>query len=94
MVEMSKGRDMTVTTLHEVEESLRHVDHETLREMAYQTARSHISVCELTSQVGDCAHISADETRDRVDALTNEQLAALLAPMAWMSIDLHGRIGG
>lgn len=85
---------MTVTTLHEVEESLRHVDHETLREMAYQAARSHITVCELTSQIGDCAHISADETRDRVDALTDAQLAALLAPTAWMSIDLHSRLGG
>jgi hypothetical protein len=53
-----------------------------------------MAVCELTSKVGDCAHINADETRDRVDALTDAQLAALLAPMAWMSIDLHTRLSG
>lgn len=81
-----------VTTLHEVEESLRKVDPDTLREMAYQAAHSHINVCELTSRVGDCAHIGADEMRDRVDGLTVGQLAALLAPAAWMSIDLHQRL--
>ena len=84
---------MTVTTLHEVEESLRALDPDTLREMAYQTARSHISVCQLTSQIGGCSHISGEETRDRVDALSVAELAAVVAPTAWMSIDLHRRLG-
>ncbi|MFP3881763.1 MAG: hypothetical protein ACLFWH_05540 [Actinomycetota bacterium] len=85
---------MTVTTLHEVEESLRALDPDTLREMVYQTARSHINVCQLTSQVGGCAHISDDETRDRVEAMSVGELAAVLAPTAWISIDLHQRLGG
>lgn len=84
---------MTVTTLHEVEESLRALDPGTLREMVYQTARSHIDVCQLTSQVGGCAHVSAEETRDRVDALSVAEMAGILAPTAWMSIDLHRRLG-
>lgn len=41
----------TTTTLHEVEESLRELDPETLQEMAYQ-AHSHTTICELTSQIG------------------------------------------
>ncbi|MGD2060384.1 MAG: hypothetical protein PVF87_05945, partial [Acidimicrobiia bacterium] len=64
------------------------------REMVYQAAHSHITICELTSRVGDCAHIPPDETRDRVDRLTPAELASILAPTAWMSIDLHQRIGG
>lgn len=84
---------MEVTTLHEIEESLRALDPDTLREMVYQAARSHITVCGLTSKVGGCAHIESDETRDRVDALSVPQLAAILAPTAWMSIDLHRRLG-
>lgn len=83
---------MMVTTLHEVEESLRKMDPDTLREMAYQAAHSHINICELTSRVAGCAHIGADEMRDRIDGLTMGQLAALLAPNAWMSIDLHQRL--
>jgi len=85
---------MTVTTLHEVEESLRGVDPDTLREMVYQTAHSHITVCQLTSTIGDCAHISTEETRDGVGGLSVAEMAAILAPTAWMSIDLHQRIGG
>lgn len=85
---------MNVTTLHEVEQSLRETDPETLREMAYQVARSHIDVCELTSKIGDCAHITDDEIRDRVDASTLAELAGLLAPNAWMSIELHRRLTG
>lgn len=84
---------MTVTTLHEVEESLRALDPETLQEMAYQAARSHINVCQLTSQLGGCAHISADQIRDRVAALSVAELVAALAPSAWMSIDLHRQLG-
>ena len=84
---------MKITTLHQVEESLREVDPETLREMAYRAAHSHINVCELTSRVGGCAHINADDMRDRVEGLTVGQLAALLAPSAWLSIDLHQRLG-
>ena len=84
---------MTVTTLHEVEESLRALGSDTLREMVYQTARSHINVCQLTSQVGGCAHIDAEETRDRVEALSVAEMAGILAPTAWMSIDLYRRLG-
>lgn len=85
---------MTVTTLHEVEEFLRALDPDILREMVYQTARSHINVCQLTSQVGGCAHITDDETRDRVGAMSVGELAAVLAPTAWISIDLHQSLGG
>lgn len=84
---------MTVTTLHEVEESLRRMDPDTLREMVFQAAHSHITICELTSRVGGCSHVEADETRDRVNSLTIAQIAAILAPTVWMSIDLHQRIG-
>ncbi|MEA1902917.1 MAG: hypothetical protein U9N56_05255, partial [Actinomycetota bacterium] len=66
---------------------------ETLQEMAYQMAHSHVSLCQLTSLAGDCAHISPEETLDRVDGLEPAQLASLLAPSAWMSIDLHRRLG-
>lgn len=83
---------MNVTTLHEVEESLRKLDAESLREMAYQTARGHVKFCELTSQLGGCSHVQADEVRDRVDGLTVGQLAGMLAPAVWTSVDLHTRI--
>lgn len=85
---------MNVTTLHELEESLHEIDPGTLREMAYQVARSHIEVCELTSKIGDCAHIGEDDVRDRVDSSTVAELAELLAPTAWMSIELHHRLTG
>lgn len=85
---------MTVTTLPEIEEALREVDPDTPREMVYQAARCHITVCQLTSQIGGCAHISGDETRDRVDALSVAELAGILAPTAWMSIDHHRRLAG
>ncbi len=85
---------MQATTLHEVEETLRSLPLDTLQEMAYQEAHSHTRLCELTSRVGDCAHISPDETRDRVGALDARQLASLLAPTAWLSVDLHHRLGG
>ena len=85
---------MNVTTLHEVEESLREIDPQTLKEMGYQVARSHIHVCELTSKIGDCAHISEDDIRDRVDSTSLAELAGLLAPTAWMSIELHRRLTG
>jgi hypothetical protein len=62
--------------------------------MVYQAARSHITVCQLTSQIGGCAHISADETRDRVNALSVAEMAGVLAPTAWISIELHRRLGG
>jgi hypothetical protein len=85
---------MQVTTLPEVEEKLQEFDPDTLREMAYQVAHSHVTVCELTSKIGGCAHISAEQTRNRVDSLSVAEIAAILAPSAWMSIDLHRRIGG
>jgi hypothetical protein len=83
-----------VTTLHETEESLRGVDPDSLREMVYQAARSHIGVCQLTSQTGGCAHISPDETRGRVDALSVAEMADILAPTAWIAVELHRRLGG
>jgi hypothetical protein len=83
---------MRVTTLHEVETALRSLDHETLREMAFQEAKSHHAMCRLTSKLNDCAHISDDDTRDRVDGLTDDELAGLLAPTAWMSVLVHGAI--
>jgi hypothetical protein len=85
---------MDVTTLHEVEEKLGLLDPDTLREMAFQTARSHAAVCGMTSQIGDCAHIGSDEIRDRVETMPVADLVAALAPLAWVSIDVHGRIGG
>lgn len=83
-----------VTTLHETEESLRALDPDTLREMVYQAARSHIALCQLTSQMGECAHINADDTRDRVDALSVAEMADIIGPTAWISIELHKRLGG
>jgi hypothetical protein len=85
---------MQVTDLPVVEAKLQDVDPETLREMVYQIAHSHVTVCELTSKIGGCAHVTAEETRRRVDTLTVDQLAVILAPSAWMSIDLHRTIGG
>jgi hypothetical protein len=83
---------VNVTTLHQVEESLRKLDVESLREMAYQTARGHVKFCELTSQLGGCPHVQADEVRKRVDGLTVGQLAGMLAPAVWTSMDLQMRI--
>lgn len=82
-----------MTTLHEVEEELRKMDPDTLREMVFQAAESHMRFCRLTSKVGDCAHIDPNETRDRVGALEVNELASILAPTAWLAIDLHHRIG-
>lgn len=85
---------MTVTTLREIEDSLRQLDPDTLREMVYRIADNHITVCDLTSRVGGCAHVGHEETRDRIEGLSVERLAAILAPTAWMSVDLHRRLGG
>lgn len=84
---------MTGTTPHEIARSLEDLDQETLREMVYQVAQSHIRVCELTSRVGDCSHIARDEIRERVEDLELDQMASILAPTAWMAVDLHRRIG-
>jgi hypothetical protein len=84
---------MQVSTLQQVEERLREVDPDILREMAFQTARSHARICGFTSQIGDCAHVESDETKDRIGQLTVAELATLLAPTTWVSIDLHNRIG-
>lgn len=89
VVRYDKEESMQITTLHEVEEALRDVDPLTLREMAYQIAHSHATVCGLTSSEGECAHVPDQETRDRVDGLTGHELAAMLAPSAWVSIELH-----
>jgi hypothetical protein len=82
-----------MTTLHEIEESLRGVDPDRLREMVYQEAVSRITVCQLTSQIGGCAHTDIGEIRERVDALSVADLVGVLAPTAWLSIDLHRRLG-
>lgn len=79
---------MHVTTLHEVEEALRSLDPEDLHEMGYRMALSHKALCGVTSQIGGCGHIEDGDIRDRVDALDTVHLAELLAPMAWVSIDL------
>jgi hypothetical protein len=85
---------MQVTTLHEVEEALRSLDLGTLREMAYQLGRSHAAVCRITSKLGEAAHVSEQETRDRVDQLGPAELTTILAPTAWLSVKLHAYIHG
>lgn len=82
-----------VTTLQETEELLRGIDPDSLREMVYEVAHSHSSVCQLTSQVGGSAHIGADETRDRINALTVSEMAGILAPTVWISLRLDGLLG-
>lgn len=84
---------MQVTTLPEVEDSLRALEPDTLRYMAYQLAHNHERFCRLTSMENDCAHVADEETRDRIDQMEVAELASLLAPMAWVSMDLHRRIG-
>lgn len=84
---------MPVTALHEVEKALGAGDPDTLKEMARRLAHNHVSLCGLTSKEGDCSHISAQETEDRIDELDPLQLAALLAPVAWISIGLHTELG-
>ena len=83
---------MQVVTLEEVDEALRATDPDTLREMAHQLAQSHVTVCGLTSRAGDCSHIADHETRARIDELDPAQLASLLAPVAWLSLDVHSRL--
>ena len=82
---------MHVTTLHEVEETLSAMDPETVSDMAYQLAKNHAAICHLTSQVVDCAHVPDEEIRDRVNGMTPAEMVHLVAPMAWVSIDLHTR---
>lgn len=84
---------MQVTTLPEVEQSLRSLDPDTLRYMASQLAHNHARFCALTSSEGDCSHVPDIETQDRIDQMDAAQLASLLAPTAWVSMDLHRRIG-
>jgi hypothetical protein len=85
---------MQASTLHEIEEVLGTFDRDTLREMANQLAKSHVTVCGLTSQEGDCSHISGEETQDRIDKLSPTQLAALLAPTAWVSTEYRSQPRG
>jgi hypothetical protein len=87
-------RTMIATTLPEIEESLRVLDTETLREMMTGLARSHREVCELTSRIGGCAHTDPGELRDRIDRLSVDELVERIAPMIWPALDLHRRIGG
>jgi hypothetical protein len=78
-----------MNTLHEVEDTFRTIDPDTLRKMAHQLAKNHVTVCGLTSREGDCSHIAEEETRDRIDKLDPSQLATLLAPTAWISMHHH-----
>jgi len=48
-----KETGVQVTTLTEIEEALGGMDPDTLREMAYRMALSHVALCETTSQIGD-----------------------------------------
>jgi hypothetical protein len=89
-----KVNHMIATTLPEVEESLRALDADTLREMMAGLARSHVAVCELTSRIGGCAHTDPEEIRDRIDRLTVEELVERMAPVIWPALDLHRRAGG
>jgi hypothetical protein len=80
---------MEASTLHEVEEALRAMDPNALREMAHQLAHSHVAVCGLTSREGDCSHIAEEEIRDRVAKLDPSQLVSLVAPTAWSAMHHH-----
>jgi hypothetical protein len=82
---------MQKTTFREVQEALRTIDPDILREIARQLAESHVTVCGLTSQEGDCSHITGGETRARIDKLSLTQLADLVAPTVWISTELHAQ---
>lgn len=84
---------MQVTTMTEIEEALGGVDPDTLREMAYRMALSHVALCETTSQIGDCAHTDPEMIRDRIEGLERAKLISLLAPHAWLAVDIHHRLG-
>jgi hypothetical protein len=84
---------MMAITSDEVTEYLGGLDPEILREMVYQTAQSHVRVCELTSVVGGCAHTDAETIRERVEDLSPKAMTAILVPITWMAVDLHRRIG-
>ncbi len=79
---------MTVTRIEEIDERLRGADPEVLREMVFWTAHSHIAVCELTSREGECSHVEASVTRERLDSLSVPEMTSILAPVAWLAIDV------
>jgi len=83
---------MQPTTLHEIREALGTIDRDILREMGRQLALSHVTVCGFTSQQGDCSHITGGETRARIDKLSLAELADLLAPSVWISIEYHAQL--
>ncbi len=82
---------MQMNTFGEGEDALRNTDLDTLRELAYRVAQSHVAVCGLTSREGDCSHIPEQDTRNRIDKLDRSQLVAVLAPFAWTALDHHTR---
>lgn len=84
---------MQVTTMAEIEDALEGIDPDTLREMAYRLALSHVALCETTSRIGDCAHTDEAAIRDRIESLERSKLISLLAPHAWLSVDIHHRLG-
>lgn len=83
---------MQRTTLHQVREVLGTIDPDALREMARELALSHVTVCGFTSQEGDCSHITGGEIRARIDKLSLAELASLLAPSVWISIEYHAQL--
>jgi hypothetical protein len=84
---------MQVTTMAEIENALGEMDPDTLREMAYRLALSHVGLCESTSRIGDCAHTTDEAIRDRIEGLERSKLISLLAPHAWLAVDIHHRLG-
>jgi hypothetical protein len=78
---------MTTIQLEDIQRALEIEDRAELEELALGYARSHAAICALLGQEPP-DHISDHELQERIRALGDTELAAMLAPLA-----LAGRVG-
>jgi hypothetical protein len=78
---------MTTVRLVDIQKALETEDRAELEELALGYVRSHALICALLGQEPP-DHVSDHEVQERVRAMSTEDLAALLAPLA-----LSGRVG-
>lgn len=84
---------MAAPTLQAVVEALARLERRDLEEIALAYVRSHAEVCRLagTTEHGGEQHASDSELARRIGEMSDQQLAELLGPAAWLSVIAHER---
>lgn len=72
--------------------TLRDLTREEREELLLALGRSHVGMCNITSQEQD-AHADESLRRQRIAALSDETIVELLAPLAILGHFAHGHAG-